>query len=322
MDKTTRILLLYSKLIRGEPINKISFCMETDINGRTFDRDIEDIRLYLSELFQVEELRYDRERNNYYLSGVQRQEMEITEYQFLEHLLIESRILRKDELTGIMIRLASNTKNIRQYMQRRIEELNQYEEKQEVALLKMHGDLQVMIDNEVVIRINYLLTKERQEQIVIIPCNLEYDEEIVYLAAYNVDDKCSVLHFYEVEKIESFTIKRGQTLQEKQSVKSYIEHRKAVQNRSDEEEVDIYVECSEKGFARLQKYFENVELKQRLSSGKISGVVHCSANAFVEWVIGQPIVDIGIIEPQNIKDIIRTQINEKMLINGTEENNG
>lgn len=43
MDKITRVLLLYSKLIRGEPVNKISFCMETDISGRNFDRDIEDI---------------------------------------------------------------------------------------------------------------------------------------------------------------------------------------------------------------------------------------------------------------------------------------
>lgn len=314
MDKVTRILLLYSKLIRGEPVNKVSFCMETDINGRTFDRDIGDIRLYLSDLFQTEELRYDKEKNNYYLSGVRRQELGNTEYQFLEHLLIESRILRKDELSGIVLQLASNTKNARQYMQRRITELEQYEEGHEVALLKMHGDLQGVIDKGVVIRITYFMVKEQREQVVIIPCNLEYDCGIVYLAAYAVDEGYSVLHFYEVEKIDSFTIRRNQTLQEKQLVRLYIEQRRTSRNYSAGNDIAISVECSEKGFARLQKCFENVELKQKLPSGKVSGVVHCPANNFVEWVVGQPIADIGIVEPQDIKDMIRAQFNEKMLM--------
>ena len=57
MDKITRTLLLYSRLINGEKVNKFAFCMETDCIPRTFDRDIEDVRLYLSETFDVRELR-------------------------------------------------------------------------------------------------------------------------------------------------------------------------------------------------------------------------------------------------------------------------
>ena len=45
MDKITRILLMYSKISQGGRIYKRSFCMETGIDRRTFDRDIEDIRL-------------------------------------------------------------------------------------------------------------------------------------------------------------------------------------------------------------------------------------------------------------------------------------
>lgn len=44
MDKTTRILLMYSKLSQGGRIYKKSFCVETGIDRRTFDRDIEDVR--------------------------------------------------------------------------------------------------------------------------------------------------------------------------------------------------------------------------------------------------------------------------------------
>ena len=48
MDKITRMLSLYSKLINGEGVNKTIFCFENDCSPRTFDRDIEDVRIYLS----------------------------------------------------------------------------------------------------------------------------------------------------------------------------------------------------------------------------------------------------------------------------------
>ncbi len=65
MDKVTRVLLLYSKLAQGQKIRKDTFCSETDSTPRSFDRDIQDIRLYLSETFQVDELIYSRRDNAY-----------------------------------------------------------------------------------------------------------------------------------------------------------------------------------------------------------------------------------------------------------------
>ncbi len=96
MDKITRVLLLYTKLIQGGKIDKISFCIEVDCLPRTFDRDIEDIRLYLSETFVNSELLYDRNNNVYYLSNVQRAELEIMEYKLIERLLLDSRVLCSD----------------------------------------------------------------------------------------------------------------------------------------------------------------------------------------------------------------------------------
>lgn len=46
MDKITRMLILYSSLMNGEEINKTIFCFENDCSPRSFDRDIEDIRLF------------------------------------------------------------------------------------------------------------------------------------------------------------------------------------------------------------------------------------------------------------------------------------
>ena len=41
MDKVERVLMLFWKLYSGLRISKVAFCFETDINTRTFDRDIE-----------------------------------------------------------------------------------------------------------------------------------------------------------------------------------------------------------------------------------------------------------------------------------------
>ena len=70
VDKTTRILLLYGRLVQGERINKMAFCMEAECLPRTFERDIEDIRLYLSEVHEDKELIYDRNNNTYCLQGL------------------------------------------------------------------------------------------------------------------------------------------------------------------------------------------------------------------------------------------------------------
>lgn len=70
MDKVTRVLLLFYHLSRGERVNKSNFCLEYKITGRTFDRDVEDIRLFLSELYTSSELVFDRATNSYIITNL------------------------------------------------------------------------------------------------------------------------------------------------------------------------------------------------------------------------------------------------------------
>lgn len=69
MDKITRMLMLYSSLMNGEEINKTIFCFENDCSPRSFDRDIKDIRLFLSESFSVLGLNYNRKITPIILRG-------------------------------------------------------------------------------------------------------------------------------------------------------------------------------------------------------------------------------------------------------------
>lgn len=45
-DKVTRILMLYQQLLNGNIVKKATFALEHQITERTFERDIDDIRLF------------------------------------------------------------------------------------------------------------------------------------------------------------------------------------------------------------------------------------------------------------------------------------
>ena len=223
MDKITRTLLLYSRLINGEKINKFTFCMETDSIPRTFDRDIEDVRLYLSETFDARELLYDRSEKVYYLSGVSRKELELVEYQLLERILLDSRVLRKDELEGLLQHILSNTEKTMNHLKKQKDLLHLYEEpSHRKALLKMHSDLEIMINNKSVIEIEYMLENETKNNIEVIPCYLKYKDGCIYLIAFLMKNIRHNPMAFGLDKIYSFKVQRMQLKEEKRYVDNFL----------------------------------------------------------------------------------------------------
>ncbi len=74
IDMITRILKLYDALAGGQLIKKSTYCMENGISERTFDRDIEKIRNYLSESFSGKEVLYLTGENAYGLADAHESE--------------------------------------------------------------------------------------------------------------------------------------------------------------------------------------------------------------------------------------------------------
>lgn len=67
MEKSSRVLILFYRLLQGEHIRKINFSMAYDTTERSIDRDIHTIRLVLLELHSSCELIFDKVENSYYL---------------------------------------------------------------------------------------------------------------------------------------------------------------------------------------------------------------------------------------------------------------
>lgn len=69
MDKVERVLMLFWQLYSGMRVSKATFCFEMDITPRTFDRDIEAIRNFLSDGYLGQEVVFDRMSNTYRMTG-------------------------------------------------------------------------------------------------------------------------------------------------------------------------------------------------------------------------------------------------------------
>lgn len=223
MDKITRTLLLYSRLMKGEKINKFAFCMETDSIPRTFDRDIEDVRLYLSETFDAREIVYDRVEKVYYLTGISRKELELVEYQLLERILLDTGVLRRDELEVLLQHILSNTEKTINYLEIQKEGFPLYEEPiHKKALLKMHSDLASIIYNKSVIEMEYMLENDKIDNVKVIPCYLKYKDNFLYLVAFLIKEIESNSVSFRLDKIHSFTVQRTQLQEEKRRVDNFL----------------------------------------------------------------------------------------------------
>lgn len=170
IDKVTRILMMYSRLLEGGKIYKKTFRADMEINRRTFDRDIEDIRLFLSEAYVGYDLVYDRK----------------DEYAQLITNVSRTGVWNKQEMfTKISL------KDIETYSDQGKGE----------ALLKMQWDLQQCINERDVIK---LLLPDKEKKVVL-PLALWIADGELYLIGYGMTKK---LEAVPVREIESFRMEQ------------------------------------------------------------------------------------------------------------------
>lgn len=305
MDKVTRLLLMYSRLIRGEKINKLNFCMETDSMPRTFDRDIEDIRLYLSEMFYNEELIYERQENVYYFSNSQRKTLEDMEYLFVERVLLDAGVLRSDEMDGLLTHLASNTENPRKMVACKTESTKSYKNPyHNKAILKIHGDLTTIITNKAIIKINYMKMNGEMAEREVVPCTIKYDLGYLYLIAFIAIKNKQYPAYFRLDRIHSFSIVRSQRADEIQRVNEYNnKYLKGVTQMYGGDFIEIILSCKKEFYPYIYDKFKHTDIVQDKGSTFIIKI-NTFTEGFIKWMLSQSIDLVQILEPQQVKDKI------------------
>lgn len=104
MDKKVeRVLNIYDRLLAGEIIHKGAEAERFQVNVRTIQRDLEDIRAYFAENPDAKlELKYDRNKKGYHLFQRDRKTLTNGEILTVCKILLESQALVKDEMYNII----------------------------------------------------------------------------------------------------------------------------------------------------------------------------------------------------------------------------
>lgn len=109
MDKTERVLSIYSKLLNGHILYKSQIAQEYGVNERTIHRDIEAIRQYMANQTVntgcIKTLIYDRTVDGYRFKESNDHGFSNGEVLAISKILLESRAFTKKRMEGILQRL-------------------------------------------------------------------------------------------------------------------------------------------------------------------------------------------------------------------------
>lgn len=108
--KNARTLDMYVRLTEGKIINKKEEAMKFGVDERSIQRDIDDIRAFLCEKADSNEMDsrtivYDRSKDGFVLSGAEGSLMSNDEILAVSKILLESRAFTKNEMSNILDKL-------------------------------------------------------------------------------------------------------------------------------------------------------------------------------------------------------------------------
>ena len=191
MDKKVeRIINLYNRLAEGEVLNKADEAVRFDVNERSIQRDLEDIRAYFAnDPESNRELIYDRTQKGYVL--VQNQKKSLTNSEILTvcKILLESRSLTKEEMYPIIDKLLQccvpygNYRKVADLIGN--EKFHYLEPHHGKKFVDTMWDIGSAVNEHRLMRIRYQKLKEPDKVMRMIqPVGIMFSEYYFYLCAY------------------------------------------------------------------------------------------------------------------------------------------
>lgn len=204
-DKATRVLMLYHRLLQGEHIDKAGFSVEHGINERTFDRDIEDIRVFLSDIYSVEEVVYDVETKSYSMTEGKLKPLDRMEATIILKILLSSESLREDEMNGLIHSILSLVNKTDKQILSDFLSHEQYLSQETEAIVKIIIDLYTVICRgmDIEIQINDYNEKIVKKQVS--PLDIILEDKVFCLVCAETTNLHSYIN-YPVNAIKGFKV--------------------------------------------------------------------------------------------------------------------
>lgn len=195
--KIDRILGIYSKLANGEIVKKAEEAVIYDVNERSIQRDIDDIRNFLVSDAEntgvLNSIIYDREKKGYRLEQVYGMKLTNSEVLAVCKILLDSRAFTKNEMEEVLGKLISccvpeqNQKLVRDLIIN--EEFHYVEPRHRIKFIDKLWELGQAIRQCHYIEIDYYRTKDKKVvRRKIKPVAIMFSEYYFYLTAF-IDDE-------------------------------------------------------------------------------------------------------------------------------------
>lgn len=206
-NKGFRLLNIYERLNKGERVSKQRLAEDFGVSVKTIQRDIDDLRAYISETHFTDfeaSVRYDRAKNCYYLVRLEREWVTNEEALALCKILLESRAFRKDELSQLIEKLImqiapadrSTAENII-----RNEFVNYVPLQHKKHLLSPVWKLSEHITNQRVISFYYTRQDGKETKKTVKPVSIMFSEFYFYLIAFTADDSADYPIVFRIDRI-------------------------------------------------------------------------------------------------------------------------
>ena len=188
-SKSGRLLEIYSRLVRGEVLNKRELAAQYQVSPRSIQRDMESLRCFLSEQMLMQDVLLDTSAGGYRLIDTVPKGLSNSEILAVCKILLDSRSLRKDEMLPILEKLveccvpANNRRAVNDLL--RNEKFHYIEPHHGKLVLDILWQLGQTVQAHEVIEITYQkLGAEEAVQRVLEPVGLMFSEYYFYVVGF------------------------------------------------------------------------------------------------------------------------------------------
>jgi len=208
-DKSYRMLRMNEQLARGEVLKKDALVSAFGVTPKTVQRDIDSLRLYLSETGEGD-LRYDRKHDCYRLERISGGDLTAEEVFAVCKILIESRAFNADEFEKLIKKMLLHlSPEQRLPVEARIgnERVNYLPLKHGKPLIDTLWKLANYITEQKITRIWYVRKDKTPKVHTVKPVGIMFADFYFYLIAWLADDSKDFYTVFRVDRITDTEVK-------------------------------------------------------------------------------------------------------------------
>ena len=205
-EKAYRLLQMHERLSRGESVVKADALAAFGIPSKTFQRDIDSLRLYYAEL-EGGELFYDRKENCYRLIA-QSYKLTKQEIYAICKVLIESRAFNQEEFDLIIEKLLQQCDQTERKAVKSLianEQVNYIPLQHGKLLVDVLWELSACITGQHIIQFDYQRIDGMIRHHEVKPVGIMFSEFYFYLITFMADDRQKFPTVFRVDRIRELT---------------------------------------------------------------------------------------------------------------------